>query len=240
MKEKVLTVVLVILLFTTGCSCEYNLKIENDLYKEEIKLFSNDKEEINSFNNNWEIPTNKSEYNRPGDPDSTPSISNGKYKYQLTENNLLFSNDFKIIDYSNSSAVSVCYNQFAVEEYDNSIIISTSQEIDCFNKYPTLDKITINITVDRPVKSNNADIVNNNIYTWNITKNNNKRAVNLVLENDNNVNAPTNSSNTEDSAPYNKKHDYSLYIVLIIILIIFLLGYLIFKKIKNREDSMDD
>lgn len=244
MKKNLYLLLILFLLFTTGCSCQYNLIIENDIYKEEIKLIGENNDEINSFNNDWKISIDKEEFNHPGDPESEPSITKGTYTYKLSGNTLTFTNDFTIDNYPNSSAVSACYRQLTVEKYNDSIIISSSPEIDCFNRYPPLNELTVNITVDTQVISNNADSVNNNTYTWNLTRNNNKKAINIVLKNENNIiNIPTNNGNTisnNNIKPSNNISDYTLYIVLAIILVLFLLGYLIFNIIKNKEDVMDD
>lgn len=242
--NKKIIIILILSLFMTGCSCQYNLAINNNTYKEEIKLIGENTEEITNLNNTWEIPIDKEEFNRPGDPDSKPSTSNGTYNYNLSNNTLTLSNDFNQNNYRNSSAVSVCYKQLTIQEYNESTIISTSNDVECFERYPTLKSIIINVTVDRPVKSNNADKVSNNTYTWNISKNS-KKAINLVLDNGSNSSVDNNSNvnNNQDKIDNNQSNnssDYTLYIFLIILLILLLIGYLIFDNMKHKSDKMND
>ena len=45
MKKRIL-ILITILLLTTGCTCEYNLTIEENTYKEEIIITGETKEEI--------------------------------------------------------------------------------------------------------------------------------------------------------------------------------------------------
>ena len=238
MKKKSL-LIFVILLFTTGCTCEYNLTINNDTFNESVQLIGENSEEITSFNNKWEIPVDKNEFNRPGDTESNPSVG-GTYKYNLSNSNLVFTNNFTIENYSDSSAVSVCYKTLKVGRYDSSIIISSSNEVDCFNRYPTLNKVTINVTIDKPVISNNADSVNGKTYTWHINKNDNNKPINIVIDDkDKSANMSTNNK-TQDDVQKKDKDKYTLYIVLGVILVVFLLGYLIISILVNREDNMDD
>ena len=236
MKKKIYFL-LSLLLFTTGCSCEYNLKIENNTFKENINLISTDENDLNAFNRNWQIPIDKDEYNIGTDPDSENTISGKLYNQKLSGNNLQFNYDFSLSEFNKSSAISNCYNTFNVNNYGNRIIISTSQNAICFDKYPTLDTININITVDRTVKSSNADSINGKTYTWILTRSNHNKGINLVLEKDqtNNDNLPSGSNNNINR----RKKDYTMYILSGILLIVFLIGYIIYKKITSKDDSID-
>ena len=74
MKKRIIMLILVIFL-TTGCTCEYNLTIDNNTYKEEIVLTSSDSEELTNFNNEWQIPIDKEIYqNISGDPSTETNI----------------------------------------------------------------------------------------------------------------------------------------------------------------------
>lgn len=238
--KKRINILLIMLLLTTGCTCEYNLQIDDDTYKEEVILKADNSEELSNFNNKWQISIDKNESNIGTDPSATEEpTSNGMYKYNLTGNNLVFTYTFPINQYTYSTAVSKCYNNLTTTNYNNSIIISTSSNAICFDNYPNLNNVIVNITVDRNVISNNADSVSGKTYTWQLNKNNaNNKSVNMVLdkksiENKNIDNTISNKSNT------NNKKDYTMYIFCGILLIVFLLGYLIFNKIKNKENDMD-
>lgn len=239
--RKRLIVILFLVLFLTGCNCEYNLKIEDNNYNEEIVIISDNSREISELNGKLKIPFNYEEYNYPGDQEGNNSDETDIYKYKIMDNRLILTNKFDVSSYLNSTAVHNCYNQFSILNDNDKTIISTSIKNQCFDKYLNLDNIIINITCDKSVISSNADSVNNNTYTWNITKDNNK-AINLILKNETSNNKSTNSSqkpNNDYDRQTNKTSDYTYYIVLGVILIILLLGYLIFSKYKKRSDNMD-
>ena len=141
------------LLLLTGCTCEYNLTIDNNVYKEEINLTGENNEETSNINNKWKVPVDKDEYNKGGDPESNSYISGDIYEYKVTGNILKFNYDFTKSTYPNSSAVSNCYDKLTVLNYENSTVISTSSKATCFDEYPLLTSITVNIKVDKPVKN---------------------------------------------------------------------------------------
>ena len=167
MKKRIL-VLIIILLLTTGCTCQYNLTIENNVYKEEVIIYGENSEEISNFNLKWQVPVDKDEYNRGGDPSTEIEVDGDIYNYNLSENSLKFNYDFTKSSIINSSAVSNCYNKLTITNYNETIIISTSQKATCYDKYPTLSNLRVNIKVDKPVISNNADSVSGNTYIWNI------------------------------------------------------------------------
>jgi len=241
MKKRILLIIS-LLLFATGCTCEYNLTIENNTYKEEITLTGETSEETSNFNNKWNIPVDIDEHNKPGDPESNIDFEGDVYKYNLNGNTIKFNYDFTKNEYSKSTAVLNCYNKLTVSNYENSIVISTSSKAECFDKYPPLTSIKVNIKTNKKVTSNNADSINGNIYTWNITKENaNNKPINLVLENQ-----ELNKDNGGQNLPNNnlskkeKKSDYIMYIFLGILLVVMLSVYFIINKIKNKSDNMDD
>lgn len=243
MKKKII-VLIIMLLLTTGCTCEYNLNIDGNTYKEEINILGTDSEEINNFNNDWKVPVDKDEYNNiSGEPGTEIKINGDTYTYKISGNNLIFSYDFTRNRLNNSTAISNCYDKATIQSYENSIVISTSNKVSCFDKYPTLTMVKVNITTDKNVTSNNADSVNGNTYTWNLTKNNSSdKSINMIIDNkeDNSQNQTTPDDNYANQ-PQNNNKDYTLYIFCGILLIILLSGYFISKKIINKNnDEMDD
>lgn len=239
MKKRIF-IMIIALLFATGCTCEYNLKIDGDTYKEQIKLVSTNQEEASLFNKDWEIPANKEQSNIGEDPSTTDLNINNIYKYNLLNNTLTFNYDFSQNKYQSSLAVAKCYNNLTVTNYENSIIISTPSKAICFDNYPSLDNVIVNITVDKKVISNNADSISGNVYTWKLNKNNaSNKSINLVLNNSD-AKPSSGSSNNDNNPNQKQKKDYTMYIFCGILLIVLLVGYLIFNKIKNKEDAMDD
>ncbi len=236
MKKRILLTI-ILLLLTTGCTCEYNLIIDGNIYKEKITIIGETSEEIANFNNEWKVPIDKEEYDMNAGLDGNDEINTNIYKYNLSGNKLNFNYDFNGNQFSKSTAVYNCYNKLTVTKYNNTTIISTSSNIDCFNKYPNLNTLKINIKVDREVISNNADSVSGNTYTWNFDKYNpGKKGINLVLENKEEENKPSSSSNNNKD---NKNNSYVLYIFLIIIILIIFIGYKWFMKFKDKNNNID-
>ena len=238
MKKKI-SILIILLLFTTGCTCEYNLQIDDDKYKEEVKLTANTTEEISLFNQKWEVSANKNDNVPGGDPSTTELDNSNNYKYNLSVNTLTFNYDFSQTEYKNSTAVSKCYNSFTVTSYQDSIVISTPTKNLCFDNYPSLSYIIVNISTNKKVTSHNADSTSGNTYTWKLGKESSK-SINMVIDDTNQDISPsssTNNGNSREQEP--KKKDYTMYIFSGILLVVALIGYLIYKIIKNKGNNMD-
>lgn len=241
--RKRIVILLLMLIITTGCTCEYNLKIENGTYKETVVLESSDASETANFNKQWNISTNKTINNLGLDPSPEEIPVDNVYSYNLTGNKLTFNYDFNQNEYKYSTAISKCYANFSISNYNNRTVISTSSNPICFDDYPNLTKVTIKITVDEKVVSSNADTVNDNTYTWILTKEN-KKAINLIMGEGIESVTPTSSvitttKNNGSIFTNNNKKDYTLIIFCGILLVLVLISYLIYKIIKKNENNMD-
>lgn len=241
MKKRIILLIIAVLL-TTGCTCEYNLTIDNNTYHEKIILTGTTSEEITNFSNKWQIPVDKEEYNSiGGDTNSGVDVTGDIYEYSKTGNNLVFNYDFTTSGINNSTAISQCYSKATITAYQNSIIISTSDKVNCFDRYAPLTNLKINITTTKQVKSHNADSVNGNTYTWNVNSTNaNNKPINLLIDNSNASSSSTSNSNGSNSniKDNTKEKDYTFYIFCVIILLVMLLGYFIFTKIKKDRDDL--
>lgn len=244
MKKRIL-ILMIILLLTTGCTCEYNLTIEENSYKEEIIIIGSTSDEISSFNNKWEIPINKEEYNNINlEPDSNGGFTGEIYNYKLNNSRLTFNYNFNRSQYINSTAVSNCYDMLTITNSNNRTVISTSSNNKCFENHPPLNNIKIRIKVDKPVISNNADSINGNTYIWNINKSNaNEKSINLILGNQNNESNensnPNNSNNNINKNNNNIFDRYILYIFIAILVIIIYFGYKWFINMKDKNNDID-
>ena len=86
------------------------------------------------------------------------------------------------------AGVNTCYDYFTVlrnndeESGNEQLIISTSAKNYCFEMYPNLESITVNLKTNHKVVSHNADQVNDNNYVWNINKNNaSQKTMQIIL-----------------------------------------------------------
>ena len=219
MKKYKIVLLIVILLSLTGCSFEYNMKIDTNTISEEniVYIQNTDKNDIKQ-----EVEKLVSRY-------TGPTNSLGMYKQSVIEDNNNFGMSYKknydtLNDYNNSLSFSICYDNYKLIKEKDKIVISTSKRFNCFNKYSELDDVTINIDSSLEVESSNADEVNGNIYTWNINKSNaDNKPINIVLK-----------PNTEQ-----KEKQRQLSVVLLVIAAFILLGIIVFLirskgKRKNK------
>ena len=243
MKKRIILLIMILLL-TTGCTSEYNLTIDNNVYQEKVNINGITSDELSNLNRDWQIPIDKDEYNNiSGDPSSEIKITGDTYSYNVSGNNLTFNYDFTRSTLNNSTAISICYDKATITNYEDSIVISTSSKVTCFNKYRYLTSIKVNITTDKSVTSHNADSVNGNTYIWSINKGNSTdKSINMIINNqEDDSQSQTTPGNNTNIESENKSKDYTLYIFCVILLIVLLLGYFIFKKIINKNnDEMDD
>lgn len=241
MKKRILMLI-PILLLTTGCTCEYNLTIEENTYIEQITIIGSTSDEISSFNNQWQIPIDKEEYNNITlETDSNGEFTGEIYNYNLSSNKLTFDYNFNQSQYIKSTAVSNCYDMLNITNSNNRIVISTSSNAKCFENHPPLTNIKINIKVDKKVISNNADGINGNTYTWNINKSNAEdKSINLILENQSSDNSNNNNENNNQIlTKENILKKYAIYIFIIILAIIIYFGYKWFINMKEKNNNID-
>ncbi len=240
MKKKII-IILITLLFITGCTCEYDLQINDNNYSETIKIIAENNEEVNRLNGERRIPIDKEVLN-----DLTKESTEAeyeKYNYKVTNNVLTFNYDFNEDNIINSSAISSCFDRITILQQGSATILSTSNTVKCFDSYPGLNKVTITISVDKDVISNNADYVSGNKYVWNLNKNDkNKKSINITIDNKSSeeIQIEENHKNKKDpeDGPVEdkpKKNDYSLYIFCGILLIVMLIAYYFYNKLKNSE-----
>lgn len=243
MKKRI--ILLLVALLLTGCTCEYNLNISNNTYTEKIIINSSNSSELNK---NWKIPVDIEEYEFIAGADGDYEVSGDIYNYKLNGNDLTLNYTFTKSSFSNSTIPNECYSKFSITNYEDSIIISTSDKFLCLDRYENLTSVKINITIDKPVTSNDADTVKGNTYTWLITKNNaNNKPINIIINNketnsSNNI-IPSESSSTNNKnikKQINENSNYSVAIFLIIFFVVFLISYFILSKKGNKKSKLDD
>jgi hypothetical protein len=178
LKKIILSVLL--LLLVSGCDAVYNVEIYNDTCKEDATI-------IEDNSSNW---YDKNQYGGTFKDMLDEEYNHDNYYYSKkmisseTELGLNYKGKLSLSDYDTSSIVYRCYDYFSMTEQDDSIVISTSKHNLCFDNYKWLDSLIVNVKTNHKVINNNADNVNGNTYTWNLTKYDNDRSIQIELSKD--------------------------------------------------------
>ena len=221
--RKIKVFVLICCLFLlSGCSAEYNLTINNSTMEEDINAIF-DKATESELASRMEKIRRSSFYNydtRENEyydftkrEDDSNIILN--YNYQYTGNNLY-----------KSEAASSCYYKRIVNVTDKYITIDTDKQVTCLYKDGNreIDDITVNIRTDLTVLENNADEVNNGVYTWYINdKNYSNKPISIKIE------------KQEAGEPFDIE-SISVLIVVIVFLILCIIIYLI-MRVKHKKNN---
>lgn len=240
--KKVLLVIFIFVL--TGCDITYNLEIDEN-YIENTSIIDNN---YNSWNQEYsgmtlsqyndyyltkEIPYH---YDDPYMPEAYYRFEGVSY-YEAKELSndsqigLSLNANFENIDsYSKSNIIWKSCRNKSIHKTDDNISISASG-FKSFDEFPVIDKITVNIKSTYYSTSNNADSMENGVYTWIITKDNYK---------DKNINITFKTSNIVDDAIKEAKTSPMIKfgIVLLVICIIGSIVYLFTKKRYNQNNSL--
>ncbi len=165
-------ILLICLLLLSGCSATYDLYV-GSMLSDEIFLY--DDNDVLETSDNYDMEKGTENY-----------IENYAYQVNLFDSNFdydreQYSNDkvsgyiynytYSYKNFSKKSMVYNCYDEINVDRGDN-IVIKTSNEFKCFDKYSLLNDVTVNIHYSGKVIKNNADSVEDGVYTWNINKDN--------------------------------------------------------------------
>ena len=165
MKKIILLTFMLIAL--SGCSIEYNVVIgENTAYEEVI---------VNDFTvETFPTPV----YIEDQGASETNEIVEGVEYYDINydNNNTYITYEFPLRNYDQSTAVNTCLSSFRMGTDNNgNYILNTSNYYSCFDMYPLIDDIVVNITLDGSIYDlidSNADSVNGNVLRWTISRNN--------------------------------------------------------------------
>lgn len=207
--------------FLCGCSVQYNLNIDNNTsFNEQIIIDNLSGEDYdilkgNSYNFSLDYNDNTEGYYEGQIPGIT------YYDKQILNNQIIYSGSFNKETFQNSKAVNSSVDFFKITKYEDNYVISTSDNYVIFDNY-NLNGIKVNIKLPNEVINSNADSVNGNVYTWNISKDN-KKGIYLEYK-------PIDNKEITGT----KEEDNNLkYILIAIGFLVFLLVGLIFIK-KNK------
>lgn len=210
-------IVFTMLLLLTGCNARYEFSINNGKFKEKLNL----------------VETNKALFDVQNDTGWTlrdlfdPSIYYDEFSSEDYKIKSLNDEDHLELQYSsnslasaiNSTILNQCYNNPTVVERDNIVTIETGNDFDCYEYYDNLEKIQVRFRTNHKIISTNSDLVENDVYIWNISKDSNK---NIIITYDNSI-------------TYDKYKGIIIVGVIVLILGLGIVTYLIIKKIKKEN-----
>lgn len=148
---------LVTLLLITGCSCNYELSIQNNNVYETLK--------INGVTT--EIPVDADLIN----------ISNANYQKELKDNTVTYTNNYSLDGYKRSNLL-MCYDSYNIQSSDDRYIIRTGKKFKCYpyqyNDFDelTYDELEIKIKTNHKVINHNASKVEKDTYYWYVNEDN--------------------------------------------------------------------
>lgn len=244
-------ILLFIVIMLTGCDIEYNLTIEDNTLKEETKFIvsSNEYQNDNRIKTLYDYP--HSIFINEENAEENGITTNEEFTYydkSITSNNgnynIIYKANYEKDNYKESRMLNTAFTGNSIEIYSNQGFI-IARDLSLFDNYKSynIDKITVNIKVDDEyqVTNNNATSVNNNIYTW-IFYNNTETDKDVILEFEKKktVSEDITKPDTDVSDKGNKNYNFGLYIFLAIVVIIILIGYVMFNKMKEKNNQMDD
>lgn len=200
MKKKILFL-LFFLLMVTGCSSSYDIEIYNNQVKEKMEFVSTSSytwdNEVKYGFSYRELLLASYKYPYPAfsstvvDEDDTIKLDNVEYyKNTLIDTSdklglMLEYNKFTLDNFNDSSIVKKCYQYFNIIEEDDNVIISTSTTNKCFDEYPLLDTITVNLKTNHKVVNSNASFSKGYHYTWNLSRENkDDAAISITIKKD--------------------------------------------------------
>ena len=209
-------ILIIIIITLTGCSGNYNLVINKDLsITEELEL---------------DIQNQEGLYEKTLKIFESQNIDSKKYDVKKTDENIKveYKDKFDSIeDYLlNSKVYHQIFEDIEYNKKSSYIDLYVNKDLKLKNKYniingsnlQDLDVIQINITNPFKVTISNADIENNKVYTWKITKDDTNKKIQMQFK------------PSLDEFPYQTIIVTSVVLIVSIILIIRVL-----KRMKNRQ-----
>ena len=220
MKKIMLVIVFLILL--TGCSNEYNLKIDKDNINEKITIIV-DKSKIfdESLSPDMDIySTDSINYLLNEDIHAILNNRNEKYVKKVDEKgnfiNVTLEYTYKAESYLRAQILNNCFEKIDVKESSKDIYIHLSGKFSCLGNNNDLDFV---IDSNNRVLSQNADTKKFNKYIWNINN--------------------SNKDNVDIEIKLSKKSIYAHYlsigILSVIGLIVIIIGIVIYTKVRKRS-----
>ena len=244
MKKNKIILIILIVLCTTGCTVDYNLLIEDNKIKETTTFHqeSSDTDEKSSMYSQYleEYPIYIDEEYLYYDPNKKVE-GNTYYDKSITDDsngyNATYKAEFEIKEYDRSRFFNDAFvNRSSGYDKNERCYYIIADKLKIFEQENNINHINVSINiVGYKVIESNQDSVNNNIYTWSFDRSDKERSIILRLKKDNS-NVEVKPSNNDKNDTIKKESKYTMYIFYGILLLVIIIGYLIFRKMKESND----
>ena len=210
-------IILLLTLFISGCTAEYNIKIKENTIDENTSL-TIEKNLLNEtfydvlINDNSVYLDEKDRYSIEEQEKGNNTIFSYKYTHDIDK-------------FKESRIINWCYHDKSIINTSDELIISTKGSFDCANRESNsyIESAKINIETDLKVLENNADEIHGNVYTWIVNEDNYRnKPIYIKIEKNNN----------------NLENINFVYLFLIIIFVL-ILGVLLTLIIKRRSEKVN-
>lgn len=232
---KKIIIILFLCLMITGCSANYNLTLKNNQIKEELIINNYNVSSWNEGTTTYKmmveqaLKSNIPIFYQDYVPENNSKLPNLSY-YQISPINetnnlgLTYKYLFKEKEYRNSTLLNSFDHKLNIS-VTNNIISFNESESTLFDKYPSLDNLTLKIETSYKVIKNNADKVEGNTYYWYLNK---------EEQNQKSIIFKCNKSEQNESQKTTNNQTINI-IYIIIIGFIILMGLLIYLKVKKAS-----
>lgn len=230
---KIKSLILVFLIFMMcGCTAEVNLDVSDNKIKESVNItfYQNilyPKDIIKSSFRNY-IPIYAEDLIVDTMPDEPADDIDYYEKKEIDLGDgykFNYSYTFNIDEYEKARTVKNGFASYDIsynKDANTLLLVTEKDNLLYFEDYEELEEVKINIKTDYPVKENNADEVNGNVYTW-IFKKDEPNNITLVMD-------------TNDIVDKKANHNNNMTIISFIIgVIIFILLLFVLKNRNNNK-----
>lgn len=244
MKRKKLILAIFVALFTTGCTVDYNLLIEDNKIKETTTFHqdSSDTDEKSYMYSQYleEYPIYIDEEYLYYDPNKKVE-GNTYYDKSITDDsngyNATYKAELKLKEYNRSRFFNEAFaNRSSGYDKNEGCYYIIADNLKIFEQENNINHINVSINiVGYKVIESNQDSVNNNIYTWSFDRSDKGRKnITIKFKKENsNIEIDPSDNKTEPNKVDSK---YTMYIFYGILLLVIIIGYLIFRKMKQSND----
>ena len=175
MKKIIYSIFLISVFSLTGCTSNFDVSIKDEMIIQNVSISMNNNEITKETVAKTLEDLVLNEENDSEFLGYFTIIGNKK------SNPLNANINYNVNNYDFDYALSFCYDNQNIT-YNNNILTISANNFNCFQKYNIINNININVTTGYKVLEHNADSVNDNTYTWNITKSSINKNIKLKLD----------------------------------------------------------